>query len=60
MKMLFEAIWNGIVSRNAAPSLTEEQKTELDRRIEDLSANPDDILSWEEVKAAGLGGCSMQ
>ncbi|WP_198002373.1 addiction module protein [Chlorobium ferrooxidans] len=42
------------------PSLTEEQKIELDRRIEDLSANPDDVVSWEEAKAAALGGCSMQ
>jgi len=57
---LVEAIWNGIVNRNAAPSLTEEQKMELDRRIEDLSANPDDVMSWDEVKAAALGGCSMQ
>ena len=32
---LVEAIWDGIVSRGAAPSLTEVQKTERDRRLAD-------------------------
>lgn len=60
MKMLVEAIWNGIISRHAASSLTDEQKTELDRRIEELSANPDDVISWDEAKDAALGGCIMR
>lgn len=51
---LVEAIWNGIVSRNATPSLTDEQKMELDRRIEYLSVNPCDVMSWDEAKAAAL------
>ena len=32
---LVEAIWDGIVSRGAAPALTDTQKTELDRRLAD-------------------------
>jgi putative addiction module component (TIGR02574 family) len=51
---LVEAIWDGIVSRNAAPTLTEAQKIELDRRLADHLANPDDVIPWSEVKAAAL------
>ena len=51
---LVEAIWNGIVSRDAVPSLTDAQITELDRRIEDHLAHPDDVIDWDEVKAAAL------
>lgn len=51
---LVEAIWDGIVSRDAAPALTEAQKMELDRRLADHLANPNDVVSWDEVKAAAL------
>jgi putative addiction module component (TIGR02574 family) len=51
---LVEAIWNGIVSRGAAPSLTKAQETELDRRLADHLANPNDVIPWSEVKAAAL------
>lgn len=51
---LVEAIWDGIVSRGAAPTLTDEQKTELDRRLADYLANPNDVVSWNDVKAAAL------
>jgi putative addiction module component (TIGR02574 family) len=37
---LVEAIWDGIVSRGDAPSLTEAQKSELDRRLADHLAMP--------------------
>lgn len=51
---LVEAIWDGIVSRDAAPSLTEAQNTELGRRLADHLANPDDVIPWSEVKATAL------
>ncbi len=51
---LVEAIWNGIVSQDASPSLTEAQITELDRRLADHIANPDDVIGWDEVKADAL------
>ena len=51
---LVEAIWDGIVSRGATPSLTELQKTELDRRLENHLANPDEVIPWSDVKAAAL------
>lgn len=51
---LVEAIWDGIVGRNAVPPLTEAQKTELDRRLANHLKYPDDTVSWNEVKAAAL------
>ncbi len=51
---LVEAIWDGIVSRGAVPSLTEAQGSELDRRLADHLANPGDVVPWSEVKAAAL------
>lgn len=51
---LVEAMWDSIVSRGAAPALTEAQKTELDRRLADHLANPDDVVPWSEVKADAL------
>ena len=51
---LVEVIGDGLVSRDAAPSLTEAQKTELDRRLADYIANPNDVVPWSEVKAAAL------
>jgi putative addiction module component (TIGR02574 family) len=47
---LVEAIWDGIVSRDAAPALTEAQKMELDRRLADHLTNPDDVVSWDQVR----------
>jgi putative addiction module component (TIGR02574 family) len=51
---LVEALWNDIVERNAVPPLTKAQTAELDRRIADHVANPDDVVSWEELKAEAL------
>ncbi|MCX7106856.1 MAG: addiction module protein [Methylococcales bacterium] len=51
---LVEAIWNGIANRSVAPSLTNTQKIELDRRLAEHLENPDDVVSWSEVKTAAL------
>lgn len=49
---LVEALWNEIAKHNAAPPPTAAQKAELDRRMADHEANPDDVVSWDEVKAS--------
>lgn len=49
---LVEALWNGIVSRGAAPAVTGAQKVELDRRLADHLENPDNVVPWDEVKTA--------
>jgi putative addiction module component (TIGR02574 family) len=51
---LAEAIWDGIVARGAVPGLSNAQKTELDRRLSDHLANPDDVIPWSEVKTVAL------
>ena len=53
---LVEAIWDGIVSRGAAPALTETQKKELDHRLADHLANPNNVIPWSEVKATAVAG----
>ena len=49
-----EALWDSIVDRNAVPGPTNAQKAELDRRLSDNAANPDDIVPWGEVKDTAL------
>ena len=51
---LVEEIWDSIVADTAALPLTEPQRAELERRIADDDANPDDVTPWEEVKASTL------
>lgn len=51
---LVEAIWDDIVLRGDVPPLTTTQKAELDRRLADHLANPDDGAPWADVKAAAL------
>ena len=49
---LVEQIWDSIAADSAAVALTDPQRAELDRRIADHEANPDDIVSWENVKTS--------
>jgi len=49
---LVQAIWDSIAAEQAYPDLTEVQQQELDRRIADHEANPDNVLTWEEIKAS--------
>lgn len=49
---LVEDIWDSIAPESAALPLTDTQRTELDRRIDEHEANPEDVVPWEEVKAA--------
>jgi hypothetical protein len=37
------------------PELTDAQKAEIDRRLAEAEAAPDDGIPWEEVRAHGLG-----
>jgi putative addiction module component (TIGR02574 family) len=51
---LVQAIWDSIASASERPPLSDALRAELDRRLADHRANPGDIVSWEEVKAAAL------
>ena len=49
---LVDELWNSIAADSAAIPLTDAQRAELDKRVADHEANPDDIVPWEEVKAS--------
>jgi len=49
---LVEELWDSIAADSAAVPLTEAQRAELDRRIAEHEANPDDVVPWEEVKSS--------
>ena len=46
---LVEELWDSIA---AVTPLTDAQRAELDRRLADHEAHPDDVVSWEEVKSS--------
>jgi putative addiction module component (TIGR02574 family) len=51
---LATAIWDSIAAEPHPPLLTEAQRRELDRRLADHAANPDDVVPWERVRAEAL------
>ena len=51
---LVQEIWATIASDPYQPLLTETQRQELERRIADDDANPDNVVPWEQVKAQAL------
>ena len=48
---LVQAIWDSITAETDPIHLTEPQTRELDRRIAELDADPQNVLTWEEIKA---------
>jgi putative addiction module component (TIGR02574 family) len=46
---LVEEIWDSVA---AATPLTDAQRDELDRRLQDHRSNPEDVVPWEVVKAS--------
>lgn len=45
---IVQDILESIPAEQAYPDLTTAQKRELDRRITDYEANPDDVMTWED------------
>jgi putative addiction module component (TIGR02574 family) len=48
---LLHEIWDSLESEMEQSSLSDAQRSELDRRIAALDANPADVIPWEEVEA---------
>lgn len=42
------------LAASAAVPLTDAQRAELQKRIEDDDAHPDDVMPWDRVKASTL------
>jgi putative addiction module component (TIGR02574 family) len=48
---MIEEIWDSIDAEDsAAVQLSDAQRAELQARMADDDANPDDVVSWEDVK----------
>jgi putative addiction module component (TIGR02574 family) len=52
---IVQEILESIAREQTYPDLTAAQKQELERRITDYEANPDDVMTWEEIKASIRG-----
>jgi len=48
--LIVEDIWDSIMLSQEDLSISDEQKKELDLRLESYKKNPDEGKSWKEVK----------
>jgi putative addiction module component (TIGR02574 family) len=51
---LTDGIWAGLLDRGLEPELSMEQLAELEQRLAEDHTEPDDVISWEEVKTSAL------
>ena len=51
---LVQEIWDNIAAEMSAVPLSEQQRLELERRLAEDDANPDDCIPWEEVKTKAI------
>jgi putative addiction module component (TIGR02574 family) len=51
---LAQEIWEGIPPDSAAPDLSDEMKLEIERRLREHEANPNDVIPWERIRAEAL------
>lgn len=49
--LIVEDIWDSIISSNESFPISDEQKKELDKRLEEYYKNPGEVRTWKEVKA---------
>jgi putative addiction module component (TIGR02574 family) len=47
-------LWDTIAAEPQQSLLTEAQRRELERRVAEDDARPDDVVPWEQVKAQTL------
>lgn len=48
---LVEDLWDSIADDSACLQLTEAQRAELDRRLDDFEGSPDAGLPWDQVRS---------
>ncbi len=48
---LIGRIWDSIEEEKGAPGMTESQRAELERRVEAHRKSPNDVVSWDEIRA---------
>ena len=52
---LVEDLWDSIAEDSAGFRLTEAQRGEIDRRLDDLEATPAAGVSWDQVRSSLQG-----
>jgi putative addiction module component (TIGR02574 family) len=48
---LIEEVWDGLSDEGPEPELTEDLKALLESRLAALDAHPNDVVTWDEIKA---------
>ncbi|HEX2866063.1 MAG TPA: addiction module protein [Ignavibacteriales bacterium] len=48
--LIVEEIWDSILNSNEEFPLSDEQKNELDKRLEAHGKNPNEVKPWSEVR----------
>jgi putative addiction module component (TIGR02574 family) len=48
---IVKLILDTVAADQCPAELTEAQKGELDRRIQELNDSPENVLTWEQIKA---------
>ena len=51
---LAQEILDSVVAERAAPPLSEANRQELQRRLAEHTANPNDVIPWEQMEAEAL------
>jgi putative addiction module component (TIGR02574 family) len=46
-----ETMWDHLLDSGLAPGMTEAQRAELDRRIEDMDQDPDGEVSYDAIRS---------
>lgn len=49
---LVQTIWDSIAADTEVSEISEEHKQLLDERLEAHKNNPNDVVSWDEVKSS--------
>ena len=51
---LMHELWDSIAAEPGRPHLRDSVRRELERRLAEHQANPDDVIPWEQIKAEAL------
>ncbi len=49
--ILVEEIWDSIATEQDSVGLSEREKEVLDTRLASLESNPDNLMSWDEIRS---------
>ncbi len=48
---LVEEIWSGLVEQGVEPEISDDLKALLAARLDALDADPDNVVTWDEIVA---------